>query len=195
MIVPSFYLAYLLFQEKKYKQKVEQFIDTEFSDKGYTVIYKKTNFNSRPKKVELAFLTKRFSEAETDSLNQKLLAYDIKSTQLKIIQDARDLKSEILNEIHSKSTVLSLKELELQKMKVELSELTFENSTILTEIGILFPEFTNVSIGKHILHPHQENKKIITVLIFQSTKKCQSIHRTIKALVGRESIYQRYFNC
>lgn len=171
MLVPSFYLAYTLFQEKKYNQKVEQFINTEFSNKGYTIIYKKTNFNSRPKKIELAFLTKRFSLNETDSLNQKLLAYDIRNTQLKIIQDARDIKSEILNEIHGQSNELTIKDAELQKVKDELSDYKFENSTILTEIGILFPEFTNVSIGKHILRSQQENKKIITVLIFQSSKK------------------------
>lgn len=49
MLVPSFYLAYTLFQEKKYNQKVEQFINTEFSNKGYTIIYKKRKLGSNTK--------------------------------------------------------------------------------------------------------------------------------------------------
>lgn len=43
MIIPSFYLAYNLLQENKYNQKVEQFISNEFTDKGYTLIFKKVN--------------------------------------------------------------------------------------------------------------------------------------------------------
>src|SRR5690606_16768331 len=34
MVLPSFYLAYLLFQEKKFNQKVDQFIAKEFSENG-----------------------------------------------------------------------------------------------------------------------------------------------------------------
>ena len=40
MIIPSFYLAYNLLNEKKYAQKVEQFISNEFTNKGYAIIYK-----------------------------------------------------------------------------------------------------------------------------------------------------------
>ena len=58
MIIPSFYLAYNLLNEKKYAQKVEQFISNEFTNNGYTIIYKNTKFNSNPKKIEVAFLTK-----------------------------------------------------------------------------------------------------------------------------------------
>lgn len=41
MIIPSFYLAYTLWNEKKYTKTVEQFINTEFVSNGNMVIYKK----------------------------------------------------------------------------------------------------------------------------------------------------------
>ena len=44
-LIPSFYLAYNLLNEKKYAQKVEQFISNEFTNNGYTIIYKNTKFN------------------------------------------------------------------------------------------------------------------------------------------------------
>lgn len=50
MIIPSFYLAYVLLQQKKYTQLVDHFINTELVQKGYTVVYEKTSFNSNPKK-------------------------------------------------------------------------------------------------------------------------------------------------
>src|SRR5690606_13596103 len=46
MIVPSFYLAYNLLNEKKFNQNVEKFINTEFVREGFTVIYKKVDRKS-----------------------------------------------------------------------------------------------------------------------------------------------------
>src|SRR5690606_31561493 len=48
MINPSFYLAYNLYQQRTYNDNVNQFLDKEFNNKGYTIIYKKTNFNASP---------------------------------------------------------------------------------------------------------------------------------------------------
>src|SRR5690606_5034711 len=64
MLVPSFYLAYILLQEKKLTQNIDKFIQNELVYKGYTLIFQKTQFNSRPKKLELAFLDKKFSDFE-----------------------------------------------------------------------------------------------------------------------------------
>src|SRR5690606_4718180 len=77
MIVPSFYLAYNLYYERSFNNNVEKFIDNEFNVNGYTVIYKKLNFNSRPKRIELAFLTKKFDSIELSGLNKKLKNYQI----------------------------------------------------------------------------------------------------------------------
>lgn len=40
MIIPSFYLAYNLLNENKFEQSVEEFLKTEFSANGHTIIYK-----------------------------------------------------------------------------------------------------------------------------------------------------------
>src|SRR5690606_41498610 len=39
MIIPSFYLAYNLFQEKKFTKTVEEIITTQFNKRCYTIIY------------------------------------------------------------------------------------------------------------------------------------------------------------
>lgn len=94
ILIPSFYLAYLLLQEKKYSQNVDNFIQNEFTSKGYTLIYENTHFNANPKKIELAFLAKKFDSLEIKELNNKLLSYNLGNTNLVIRQDSTDLKRE-----------------------------------------------------------------------------------------------------
>jgi len=44
LIAPSVYFAYLLAQEKKYKQRVELFLNDEFTEKGFAILYQKVNY-------------------------------------------------------------------------------------------------------------------------------------------------------
>ena len=41
LVVPSLYFAYNLLQDKKYSNKIKQFVQQELTDKGYTVIYER----------------------------------------------------------------------------------------------------------------------------------------------------------
>jgi uncharacterized membrane protein len=49
ILIPSVYFAYSLYQEQKFRQEVNEFIENEIVDKGNTLIYKKVNFMSNPK--------------------------------------------------------------------------------------------------------------------------------------------------
>jgi len=167
MLFPSFYLAYNLLNEKKYAQKVEQFISNEFTNKGYAIIYKNTKFNSNPKKIEVAFLTKIFNAEEIKVLNQKLVQYDISNTKLEIKQDAKDFKSEILNELNNQNKNLSEKDVLINNLQYELGEYKFDNSDIYKELKILFPELKNVSFGKHLLNQNTDSAKVLTVVLYQ----------------------------
>ncbi|MFC7773061.1 DUF389 domain-containing protein [Flavobacterium sp. GCM10027622] len=175
MIIPSFYLAYALFQEKKYSQNIEQFITTEFVNKGYTLIYQKTKFNSTPKQLELAFLSKKFNQEELKLLNQKLIQYDITNTKLTIKQDTKDIKGEILNELGNQNKKLSEKDILINTLQNELSEYKVDNTETIKEIAILFPELKEVSIGKHITNPNTDSTKTMTVLLYQTDKTKQEI--------------------
>lgn len=168
MIIPSFYLAYNLFQENKYNKKIEQFISNEFTNKGYTIIYKKTNTKTSPKTIELAFLTKKFDESETKLVNQKLSEYDIENTIVDIKQDTKDLKGEILNEIGTQNKTLNEKDILINNLQKELIDYKFTNSETLKEINILFPELKNVSIGKHPININTDSSKTITVILYQA---------------------------
>lgn len=171
MIIPSFYLAYNLFNTKKFSQKVEQFITTEFVNNGYMLIYKNTKYNVSPKKIELAFLTKKFSEGEISELQDKLSQYDLYNTKLEIRQDVKDIKSEILNEIGNQNKTLTEKDIMINNLKQELSQYKIDDSELLKEIGILFPELKEISIGKHLVNQQTDSARALTVVIYRTQDK------------------------
>lgn len=167
MTVPSFYLAYNLLNEKKYTQNVEAFINNEFLDKGLTLIYKKTHFNSNPKTIELAFLNEKFSDKEIKSINDRLINYDLTNTKLLIKQDLNDLKKEIINEIGNQNKNISEKEILINNLRKELADFKFENTEVEDEIRILFPEIKSISLGKHIINQKTDSTRTITVVLYE----------------------------
>lgn len=168
LILPSIYFAYQLFEEKKYQHSVDVFIEKEFSEKGIALLYKKTKFTQSPKKLELGFLSKKFSTKEIKALNEKLKSYEINNTQLLVMQDTTDLKSDILNEIKYNKSVLSEKDVAILNLKKQIESNTYNNKALLAEIKILFPEVQNIAIANHTFNEGTDSLKTIPILIYKS---------------------------
>lgn len=171
MLVPSSYLAYSLYQEQQFKKNINIFIENEFSEKGFTVVYKKTDFNAKGKKLELAFLSKRFSPSEIDNLKNKLDTNKyLAGTQLQIRQDSSDrfniLKSDILNQIKSSENEMNIKDVKIMQLEKELSKYKFENRQILKETAVLFPSITSLSITKTSLINQKDSIINLTVVLY-----------------------------
>lgn len=186
VIVPSIYFAYILLEEKKYNEKVNTYLENEFTNKGYIIFYKKTNYISNPHKIELALLTKKFNLSEVDSLSKKLKAYKIFNTQLTIRQDTTDLKKDILNEIALEKSTISKKDALISNLKKQLQDSQYDNKALLSEVKILFPEIETISIANHIL-TDSINSKAIVAVIYSSKKEVSSINKLAPWLEKRLS--------
>lgn len=173
MIVPSVYFAYQLFGEKEYTQKAEEFIKKEFPQKKYTIIYKKINYNSLPRKIELGFLSKRFDSIEIKSLNEKLEEYQLSNTELHIKQDTIDFRNDVLNSIHKYKKTIEDKDLLIGDLKKKISDFQSNNSKMIREIEILFPEIHAVSIAQYTSAEKSKNTKTIPVILYQSKNELQ----------------------
>ena len=171
MIVPASYLAYKLIQEQHYAQKVEKFIAEEFDKKGNVLIYKKTNIKSNPRKIELAFLTNKYTDNEIKLLNDELSNYGIANTRLIIKQDVEDLKSDILNELGSNDKNASEKDIIINKLRQELAEYSFAEKDLIRETTILFPEFKKISIGKQQAIRSSDSLKNSIFIIYSAGEK------------------------
>jgi len=163
LIVPSVYFAYRLFDEKKYVQRTEEFLHKEFPQKEFTLIYKRTDYNSEPKIIELAFLSKRFSALEIKSFNQKLKEYDLLNTQLRIKQDTFDLKNDILNTIGDYKKSGANKDQLIEDLQKKIANFQTNNTKVSREVSILFPEVKPIAITQYA-----SKDKTIPVLLYKS---------------------------
>lgn len=175
MLVPSSYLAYSLYREQQFKKNADLFIETEFTNKGYTMVYKKTDFTPKAKKLELAFLSRRFSESEIKELKDKLNQNKyLAGTQLQIRQDSTDrfnaLKGDILNQIKSSENEMNIKDVKIMQLEKELRENKFDNRQILKETSVLFPAVSSLSINKSTLVNQKDSITTITAVIYDGAK-------------------------
>lgn len=171
LVLPSIYFAFKLYEEKKYNEKVNNYIENEFTAKGYTIIYKKTRYLTNPHKIELAFLSKKFNDKEVAVLNQKLKYYKIENTRLKIRQDTIDLKKDILNEIGSAKAQQNEKDILIANLQKEIASSRVDNAKILSEVKILFPEIRNISIARHTFNEGTDSVKTIPIMVYQLNSK------------------------
>ncbi|KQB44077.1 putative integral membrane protein [Flavobacterium daejeonense] len=176
-ILPSIYFAYLLFEEKKFEQQIAVFTEREFTEKGITIVYQKTQFNKNPKIVELGFLSKRFSDSEIKDLNKSLKDYELSNTKLIVKQDTTDLKSDILNEIKFNKSTISQKDVTILNLKKQLAANQYNNKELLAEMKILFPNIENISISNHTFNENTDSLKIVPVLVYKSKSQLESAEK------------------
>lgn len=173
--VPSLYIAYQLLQEKKYIQNVNIFLEKEFVEKGHTIIYKKLNFQSNPKKVEIALLSKKFDSLETKRLNDLLKIYTLPNSQLIIKQNIQDLKQEILAELRKNNNLSKEEDIQIKNLSHQIAKYQLYNNEFISDISIIFPEIENYSVGlqNHIVTKDSVIEK--PLFTYQSTKYVDTI--------------------
>ncbi len=178
MIIPSFYLAYNLFEEKKFTKTVEEFINSEFNSRGYTVIYKKLNYNANPKKVDLAFLNKKLRKEEMEMYNRLLEERGVHNTILNFRQDDADLKSEILSELNKQDASLSEKDVTINNLRQELNKYKVNEPGLVRELNVLFPELKDVSLGKIEKFSGTDSAKVEWLVLYHLEKGTKEIDKS-----------------
>lgn len=173
MIIPSFYLAYNLFNEKKFTKTVEAFINTEFVNNGYMVIYKKVDYNSNPRTVELALLNRVLNDKEIADYSRILNSMGASDTRLTFRQNDDNLKAEILSEIGKQENAISEKDFTINRLRTELDKYKLSDSTLNKEMIILFPDVDVISLGKIEQFPHTDSARMQFVLLYQSNQKVE----------------------
>lgn len=168
IMIPSIYFAYKLVIEKKYNEKIETFISKEFTEKGYTVLYKKIDPKSSPKKVQLAFLNKKFNAEEVKNINSDLEKFDIKNTKLQIIQDTVDIKKRIIDELNSGKSDINEKDIKIARLEKSIKDNTYNNAALFAETKILFPEIEDISISNHVFKSVTKTPLTVPILIYTS---------------------------
>lgn len=171
MIIPSSYLAYSLFNEKKFQTNAETFINERFTEEGYALIYKKLNYQSQPKTIEVAFLHKKFDSIEIQRLNHDLKKFGLNNAELIIKQGSADIKAEILSQINSNNNTLSEKDLTINRLRNELNLYTMSEENLDKEIKVLYPEIKTIYFGRLNDAAIKDSIQMIPVVIYTAAEK------------------------
>ena len=193
LLLPSIYFGYTLFEEKKFDQKVNTFLQNEFTDKGYTIIYKKTRYKSNPSNIELALLSKKFTSDETAEINRRMKIYNLSNVKLKIRQDTTNLKQDILNQIKNEKSSIDQKDAVIASLRKELEENKYDNESLLEEAKILFSTLKDISISNHPFKTSGDKIEIVPVLIYSSEKPLsksdsEKLEQWVKTRIGKNTI-------
>ncbi|HCO19935.1 MAG TPA: hypothetical protein DIT47_02245, partial [Flavobacteriaceae bacterium] len=168
VLLPSIYFAYSLYKEQEFRIKADQFIEKEFIGKGNTLVYKKINFLSNPRKIELAFLKRNFTQDEIKKMNQNLSEIGLNNTELIIkannYQNLEVLKYDILNEINKNSE----RDKELLALKSQTLSLE-DNMQLLKEAQVLFPNINAINVSE-LSFAQGDSLVEKPILIYQSSE-------------------------
>lgn len=159
MLLPSIYFGYALFKEQQFRKNAEDFINKECLEKGNVLIFKKLDYSTNSKKIELAFLRRHFSAQEIQQLNSKLSDYQLTNTKL-IITESNNidkLKNDILNEV-------SKQDQQLATINKNITENTFNNKQIFLEANAIFPNIDAIAVSKQRFATKDgENEAVIVI--------------------------------
>lgn len=159
MLLPSIYFGYALFKEQQFRKNAEDFINKECLEKGNVLIFKKLDYSTNSKKIELAFLRRHFSAQEINQLNSKLSDYQLTNTKL-IITESNNidkLKNDILNEV-------SKQDQQLATINKNITENTFNNKQIFLEANAIFPNIDAIAVSKQQFATKDgENEAVIVI--------------------------------
>lgn len=176
LVIPSVYFAYRFINQQRFYDKVSKFIQTEFEDKGNTIIYRKTYFSSDPKRVELAFLTRRFTAEQIVQENKKMSKYGLENTKLIIRQDSTFLaKASTIknNEVGSETSKIAV------ELNAKIDRFSLNTENLYPEAKAILPELKSISASKPEIISDKDSATAVPVVIYQTDKKITTIQENM----------------
>ena len=165
MIIPSVYFAYRFLEQQRFYEQVSNFITKEFEDKGNTIVYRKTFYNTSPKRIELAFLTRKFTSEQIRDEERKLAAFGITDTRLVIRQDSAFLaqaskiqNNEVANDVSKVAAELNAK----------MDKYVFQTDNLYSEAKAIIPQLQSLSASKQEILSDSDSASVIPVAMYES---------------------------
>lgn len=166
---PSIYMTYTIVRQTIFSANVNNFIQTEMSQMGATVISKETDYKSQ--KISLTLIGRELSERQQDSLRGFLKRYHLENAHLTFIQGYHSKQlpvQQILSAEQSKTALLTEQHnKEVRSLKEQLRY--YENYQQLSldlrpEMAILFPQTSELHLAP-VLTPAHDSVKADTFVL------------------------------
>ena len=166
---PSIYMTYTIVRQTIFSANVNNFIQTEMSQMGATVISKETDYKSQ--EISLTLIGRELNERQQDSLRGFLKRYHLENARLTFIQGYHSKQlpvQQILSAEQSKTALLTEQHnKEVRSLKEQLRY--YENYQQLSldlrpEMAILFPQTSELHLAP-VLTPAHDSVKADTFVL------------------------------
>lgn len=171
IIIPAAYTAYTFVQSTNYHQSANEFIGRVFEDRGYVVIYQDVEYSRSEHKIELAFLSEKFSDEQIDEFKARLSDFGLVGTDLIIRQDDFTLTEEdwqaLLADVRGDD-----EKVQALEARLESERLSFESpGRLLDEARSINPKINDIAIGNVTYGDQTRNNLAIgkIALVYAST--------------------------
>ena len=173
---PSIYMTYTIVRQTIFSANVNNFIQTEMSQMGATVISKETDYKSQ--KISLTLIGRELNERQQDSLRGFLKRYHLENAHLTFIQGYHSKQlpvQQILSAEQSKTALLTEQHnKEVRSLKEQLRY--YENYQQLSldlrpEMAILFPQTSDLHLAPVLTPAHDSVKADTFVLATTRVKR------------------------
>ncbi len=191
VLLPSIYFAYILFDKQKFIENSAKFIEKEFIEHGYTVVYQRTTYESSgANKIELAFLTRNMTQNQIDSMSKRLAIYNIKNTKLEIksnnTKDLIMMRNDLMNEVSRSQRLIRNNDSKIDSILNAQKTKTYETQHLLQDLQAIVPEILELSFNDMKFTYSDTSSATIPTMIYKSKKKLKKEQLAIiKAWIER----------
>jgi uncharacterized hydrophobic protein (TIGR00271 family) len=148
IVTPALYLAFTFVERNNFYLNTDAYIQTVFEDRGHVVIYEDVTYGKFGSRIELAFLSSRFSPEQITELEARLVDYNLKNTELVIRQNNFSFSDvewqQLLAEMESDSEKVRALEARIQSGQTALPK----SEDILGELRVLEPRVRTIGVGQ-----------------------------------------------
>ena len=203
-VVPSVFIGYSLVKDSIMESNISNFIDKEFIFENTRVLNRYIDYPN--KKLELIVFGNKLSDNSITLLNNKLKQYSLSELTLQITQSQTpeslgqdDVKRLINQELYESNQVAlgdrdkKIELLENELFKYKLAD--FDVKTLYQELRALYPDITDLSIGKNKSYsPSNEEVQevvIATINVYKelSDENISRITDWLKTRINHTNVY------
>lgn len=204
IIIPSAYLFFEVTQESIFNSRAERYTQETIIYKGSEVINQNYYYDTDNATIEVFLIGKQIPEEVVWAWEQELLNYDLKNTQLKIVQNkdnsaelagsiSKQVKAGIIEDLYKKNYQdLQQKNNTIDSLYNEVIKLKGKSINwpqLQKEIFIQYPELVNLSYGQSI-RVDSTNLDTIPLLIpqWKGEEKNKQLRKWLEVRLGENTI-------
>ncbi len=189
-IVPSVYLAYNIVTRTIWEKGVTQFMATELDLPRTQVITSNLNYRSDSSTVEITLIGDRLSDEEIDILQNKLAAFNLENTYLRVKQsgdsgtDMNLLRSDILKDLYERNELqIQNKDQRIALLERELAEYGQSSQMVMDlarEAKVNHSDLESFTLNRTIMADLNKQKQDTLLIAFARFKLRPSINEVAK---------------